>query len=56
MADQVDELSAMGIGRIGSISSDDNAEDRERILREFSQGKCQLIYISPERFRSKAFR
>ena len=56
MADQVDELSAMGIGRIGSISSDDNAEDRERILREFSQGKYQLIYISPERFRSKAFR
>jgi len=56
MTDQVAELSGVGISRVSSISSDDEAEAKQNILQAFSQGKFQLIYLSPERFQSKDFR
>ncbi len=54
MKDQVDALRARGIPATFINSSLDRAE-RERRLKDVVEGRCRLLYVTPERFRKKAF-
>jgi len=56
MYDQKIDLDSVKIERTNFISSDQTAAEKERVQSEFSRGKYFFIYISPERFQSKAFR
>jgi len=56
MYDQKADLEIAKFTRINHISSDDDAEERDKIQREFGSGKYFFIFISPERFQIKTFR
>jgi len=56
MYDQKQDLDSIKFTRINSLTSDDDSEDKEKIMKEFSQGKYFFIFISPERFQIQAFR
>src|ERR1700751_5927678 len=54
MKDQVDALQARGISATLINSTVPGAEQRERI-RKMRNGEYDLVYIAPERFRSRSF-
>ena len=54
MKDQVDALQRRGISATLINSSITAAEQRERI-RALARGEFKLVYIAPERFRSRSF-
>ena len=54
MKDQVDALQRRGISATLINSSLSPAEQRERI-RALARGEFKLVYIAPERFRSRSF-
>jgi ATP-dependent DNA helicase RecQ len=56
MYDQKQDLDTIYFTRINHITSDDDGEDKEKIMKEFSEGKFFFIFISPERFQIRAFR
>jgi ATP-dependent DNA helicase RecQ len=56
MYDQKQDLDSIYFSRVSHITSDDDGEDKEKIMKEFAQGKYFFIFISPERFQVKSFR
>jgi ATP-dependent DNA helicase RecQ len=54
MKDQVDALQRRGIAATLINSSISPEEQRERI-RTLARGEFKLVYIAPERFRSRSF-
>lgn len=56
MIDQHRNLLDMQISRVQYIMSSQETEEREDILRNFSNRKYQLTFIAPERFQSEDFR
>jgi ATP-dependent DNA helicase RecQ len=54
MKDQVDALQARGVSATLINSTVPGAEQRERI-RKMRNGEYDLVYIAPERFRSRSF-
>ena len=56
MYDQKADLDRAYFNRINHITSDDDGEDKDKILDDFGGGKYFFIFISPERFQSKVFR
>lgn len=56
MFDQKNDLQSAFFTRINHISSDDDAEEKSQIQKEFSSGKYLFIFVSPERFQLKEFR
>ncbi|MBC8448939.1 MAG: RecQ family ATP-dependent DNA helicase [Chloroflexi bacterium] len=54
MKDQVDALTAYGVDA-AFINSTVSRTEQQRRLRAMSQGAYQLVYIAPERLRSRAF-
>lgn len=56
MYDQKDDLDKIFFNRTNYITSDLSASEKTTIQREFARGKYFFIFISPERFQSKAFR
>jgi len=56
MFDQKLDLDTAYISRINHITSENDGEDKEKIMNEFAQGKYFFIFISPERFQIKSFR
>src|SRR5688572_23565736 len=54
MKDQVDALRARGI-RAAAVNASLAAAERARALREAARGALDLLYVTPERFRSPAF-
>ena len=55
MRDQVRHLSALGIPA-GLLSSAQTEEERAGVLRAWQAGRLKLLYLSPERLASPAFR
>jgi len=56
MKDQIKELNNDRINRLDSISSRDSGKEKDKKLEQFSKGKFQFLFISPERFQNKEFR
>ncbi len=56
MRDQQQDLALVGFTRVNRITSEDDAEDKERIQQEFAAGKYFFILVSPERFQNSGFR
>jgi ATP-dependent DNA helicase RecQ len=56
MYDQKQDLDSIYFTRVNHITSDDDGEDKEKIMKEFALGKFFFIFISPERFQIKNFR
>lgn len=56
MYDQKDDLDKIFFNRTNYITSDFKCFRKTTIQREFARGKYFFIFISPERFQSKAFR
>lgn len=56
MYDQKADLDLFRFNRVNLISSDDSAEEKNKVQYEFSRGKYFFIFISPERFQLKTFR
>ena len=56
MYDQKQDLDSIYFTRVNHITSDDDGEDKEKIMKEFALGKFFFIFISPERFQIKSFR
>ena len=56
MFDQKLDLDTAFITRINHITSENDGEDKEKIMNEFAHGKYFFIFISPERFQIKSFR
>lgn len=56
MFDQKHDLEDKLISRINHITSEDDGEDKEKIMGEFGQGRYFFIFISPERFQIRTFR
>lgn len=56
MFDQKIDLEKRKISRIEHITSDDDADIKDQILNDFSNGQYQFIFIAPERFQIKSFR
>jgi ATP-dependent DNA helicase RecQ len=54
MKDQVDALVAKGV-RAAAVNSSMPASERNRALRAAQAGELDLLYVTPERFRSRAF-
>ncbi|RHX87093.1 RecQ family ATP-dependent DNA helicase [Leptospira stimsonii] len=54
MQDQVSKLKALGIDA-GYINSSLSKEDRIRSYENLKNGKYKILYVSPERFRKRAF-
>lgn len=54
MKDQVDALQARGIPA-GMINSAQNMEAQRAVFRQIRDGELKLVYIAPERFRSRYF-
>lgn len=55
MKDQVDSLLAEARARAGYLNSSVDAGERRRILRRLVDGWYDLLYIAPERLRSRSF-
>lgn len=56
MYDQKQDLDSIYFSRVNHITSDDDGEDKERIMSDFANGKYMFLFISPERFQVKSFR
>lgn len=56
MYDQKQDLDNMRFTRVSHITSDDDGEEKEKIMKEFTEGKFFFIFISPERFQIRSFR
>ncbi|MFA5597036.1 MAG: RecQ family ATP-dependent DNA helicase [Pusillimonas sp.] len=56
MHDQLAGLNARHINCCEKISSEQDGEEKEKILKEMAAGKYQIVFISPERFQNKNFR
>jgi len=54
MKDQVDALNARGIAA-AFINSSQSFDEHREILNGVSEGDIQLLYVAPERFRSRSF-
>ena len=54
MKDQVDALKAKGIAA-GMINSSQSWPKQQAVIDEFRRGAIKLVYIAPERFRSRSF-
>lgn len=55
MKDQVDSLVAKGFTEATFINSSISVDEQQQRLELLKQGIFKLVYISPERFRSRAF-
>ncbi len=55
MKDQVDALKARGLESVSLINSTLAWEDYRHEINKLKQGKVKLLYISPERLRSRRF-
>ncbi len=56
MQDQKADLNLAFFDRTNYISSDKEEEEKTRAMEDFSDGKYQFIFLSPERFQNKKFR
>lgn len=58
MYDQYDNMvkSSVLISNVNFISGDMSAEEKSKVLTEYSKGRYLFIWISPERFQIKSFR
>lgn len=56
MFDQTVDLLQSKITRIAHVTSKDDSFTKDMILKDFSEGKYQFIFIAPERFQIKSFR
>lgn len=54
MKDQVDQACRKGV-RAAFINSSQSREEKEQVLRRVSEGKIQILYATPERFRKPDF-
>lgn len=54
MKDQVDALKARGVAA-GMINSSQTQEEQREVFAQIRRGELKLVYIAPERFRSKYF-
>src|SRR6267143_3406310 len=54
MKDQVDSLTARGIAAT-LINSSIPASEQQRRIQQLRNGEFRLVYIAPERFRSRSF-
>ena len=55
MKDQVDTLQGRGIDSAGVLNSSLTSEERRQELKRLADGEIKLLYVSPERFRSRRF-
>ncbi|CAI8056627.1 Probable ATP-dependent DNA helicase RecS, partial [Geodia barretti] len=55
MKDQVDTLREKGINSIGLLNSSLTLEEYQQELKRLVDGEVKLLYVSPERFRSRRF-
>ena len=55
MKDQVDALQEKGINSAGLLNSSLTLEEHRQELERLADGKIKLLYVSPERFRSRRF-
>lgn len=53
MNDQVNSLKKMGIDIARTINSNTLPFERDRILEEVKEGKCSILYISPETLQAR---
>lgn len=56
MYDQKHDLDNILFSRVNHITSDDDGEEKERLMQDFGNGKYFFLFISPERFQIKSFR
>ncbi len=55
MKDQVDALRGRGIDSVGLLNSSLTPEEYQQELKRLESGEMKLLYVSPERFRSRRF-
>lgn len=55
MKDQVDTLQGKGIDSVGLLNSSLTPEEYQQELERLENGEMKLLYVSPERFRSRRF-
>lgn len=55
MKDQVDTLKERGINSVGLLNSSLTPEEYQQELERLENGEMKLLYVSPERFRSRRF-
>ena len=55
MKDQVDTLQGREIDSAGLLNSSLTPEERRQELKRLAEGEIKLLYVSPERFRSRRF-
>ena len=55
MKDQVDTLQEKEIDSVGLLNSSLTPEEYQQELKRLSDGEIKLLYVSPERFRSRRF-
>ncbi len=55
MKDQVDALRGRGIDSVGLLNSSLTPVEYRQELKRLADGKIKLLYVSPERFRSRRF-
>ncbi len=55
MKDQVDTLQEKEIDSVGLLNSSLTPEEYQQELKRLADGKIKLLYVSPERFRSRRF-
>ena len=55
MKDQVDALRGRGIDSVGLLNSSLTSEEYQQELKRLENGEMKLLYVSPERFRSRRF-
>ncbi len=56
MYDQKADLDSIGITRSGYITSDQSSGEKAATQKAFGRGKFFFVFISPERFQTRAFR
>ena len=56
MTDQTENLQAAGIDLVGSVSSQDDSESKNAVIRNMGAGRLAFTFISPERLQSQEFR
>lgn len=56
MYDQRQDLNSILLTRVEHITSDDDGDRKDKVMKEFAEGKFFFIFISPERFQIESFR
>lgn len=56
MADQVANLRKTGIDQIGEVSSTQQAENRDSVILDMSEGSLAFVFVAPERLQTERFR